>query len=360
VSFVDLIEITVEAGKGGPGCISFHREKFIPKGGPDGGDGGKGGDVYIVADESLNNLNQFLSCKYFKAEDGKPGRGQKQHGKDGKNLMIKVPVGTVVIDSETNEILGELDFPGKKILIAKGGKGGLGNVHFASSTNQTPEYAQPGLPGELKKIQLNLKIIADIGFVGLPNAGKSTLLKALTANQPKIADYPFTTLNPNLGVLIYRIDDLIERRFLIADIPGIIEGASKGIGLGISFLKHIERVNLIVYVLDINSIKLSKEYQILQMELSHYSKELLKKNSIIVFNKIDLVNYDQEFIKMIYHDFINDVDKFQPNIKDIPVFFISAKDAIDDKKQLENFIKELLNYFPNSTYAEILVHKRVL
>lgn len=360
MSFVDEVDIIVEAGKGGPGCVSFHREKFVAKGGPDGGDGGKGGDVYFVADETLNNLNNFLSKKYFKAENGQPGRGQKQHGKDGKDLIIRVPVGTVIIDCETQEILAELEYPGKKVLIAKGGKGGLGNVHFASSVNQTPEYAQPGLLGELKKITLNLKLIADVGFVGFPNAGKSTLLKALTSNQPKIADYPFTTLNPNLGVLFYINEDQTERRILLADIPGIIEGASKGVGLGISFLKHIERVNVIIYILDINSIQLSKEYKTLQLELAEYSPELLKKKSIIVFNKIDLINYDKEFMQMIYEDFCRDVEMFQKNIREIPVFFISANDAIQDKSQLKPLVDQLISFFPLSTYAEILVQKRVI
>ncbi len=360
MSFVDEIEITIEAGKGGPGCVSFHREKFVPKGGPDGGDGGKGGDIYFVADETLSNLNNFLSQKYFKAENGQPGRGQKQHGKDGKDLIIRVPVGTVILDSDSREILGELDTPGKKILIAKGGKGGLGNVHFASSVNQTPEYAQPGLPGESKKIILNLKLIADVGFVGFPNAGKSTLLKALTSNNPKIADYPFTTLNPNLGVLFYTTEDLLERRILLADIPGIIEGASKGVGLGISFLKHIERVNVIIYILDINSLQLAKEYKTLQLELIEYSPELLKKKSIIVFNKIDLLNYEEEFIQMIYEDFCREVEFFQKNIREIPVFFISANDAIQNKEQLKPLMEQLIKFFPLPTYAEILIHKRVV
>ncbi len=359
MSFIDEIDITVEAGKGGPGCVSFHREKFVPKGGPDGGDGGDGGNVYLIGDESITNLNAFLSKKYFKAENGQPGRSSKQHGKKGSDLFIKVPVGTVVVDLDTNEVIGEIDHPQKQLLVARGGKGGLGNVHFATSVNQTPLYAQPGLPGEVKHLLLNLKLIADVGFVGFPNSGKSTLLKALTANQPKIADYPFTTLNPNLGILIHK-EGFHERRLLLADIPGIIEGASRGIGLGISFLKHIERVKVILYILDIQSIKLSYEYKILRLELSQYSKELLNRKSMIIFNKIDLVDYDQEFIKMIYEDFCSNVQEFQADIRNIPAFFISAKDSIENKKQLDHLIKALFGLFPEESYAEVLLKKRVI
>ncbi len=351
MSFIDEIEITVEAGKGGKGCVSFHREKFIAKGGPDGGDGGKGGDIYFIADHNLSSLTGFLSRNYFKAQDGQPGKNNKQHGSDGQDLHIKVPVGTLIIDSETKIIIGELNFDGQTIQVAKGGKGGLGNTHFASSTNQTPMYAQQGLPGEIKKIKLSLKLIADAGLVGFPNAGKSTILASLTKSNPRIADYPFTTLNPNLGVLFYQIDVFTERRLLLADIPGIIEGASKGIGLGISFLKHIERVKLILYVLDISSIRLAKEYLILRDELSQYSKTLLEKESMIIFNKIDLVDYDEEYILMIYEEFKNEIKRFQPTIEEIPVFFISAK----EKKRLEDLKKKIFDYFPVSTFAEIFL-----
>ncbi len=359
MSFIDEIDITVEGGKGGSGCVSFYREKYLPKGGPDGGDGGKGGDIYIVADESLSNLNSFLSKKYFKAENGSPGKNQKKHGKDGKDLFIRVPVGTVVIDKENNQVIDELDYPGKVLLVARGGKGGLGNVHFATPSNQAPQYAQPGLPGEIKKITLNLKVIADVGFVGFPNAGKSTLLKALTSHQPKIADYPFTTLNPNLGILIYE-KNFQERRLLIADIPGIIEGASRGVGLGISFLKHIERVKVIIYVLDINSIRLAQEFKILQEELSQYSEKLLEKKSIIVFNKIDLVEYNKEFINMIYKDFCKEVLHFKKDIEGIPVFFISAKDAVEKKEELNALKKKIFDFFPDISYAELLLKRKVL
>lgn len=352
MSFIDEIEITVVGGKGGSGCVSFHREKFMPKGGPDGGDGGKGGDVYIYANPSLNHLSKFLSNQYFKAQDGKPGKSNKQKGKDGKDVILSVPVGTVVIDKEENLEIGELDFPGKKILVAKGGKGGLGNYHFATSTNQTPMYAQSGQLGEKKKLLLNLKIIADIGFVGLPNAGKSSLLKSLTNSHPKIAEYPFTTLNPNLGILV-REDNLSERRLLIADIPGIVEGASKGLGLGISFLKHIERVQVIVYVLDINSIRIEDDYKILQAELMQYSKELLKKKSIIVFNKIDLVNYDTEILSLIYKNFVENCSGFQSNIQKIPVVFLSAK----EKKGIENLMQQLFMMVATPSHAEKLMKK---
>ncbi|MFN3604810.1 MAG: GTPase ObgE [Leptonema sp. (in: bacteria)] len=354
MSFVDEIEITIEAGKGGSGCVSFHREKFIPKGGPDGGDGGKGGDVYFLADPSLNSLNQFLANSYFKAEDGKPGRSNKQKGKDGKDLIISIPVGTHIIDIESNSLIDELDYPEKKVLIAKGGKGGLGNYHFASASHQTPLYAQPGQLGEKKKILLNLKIIADIGFIGLPNAGKSTLLMSLTNSHPKIADYPFTTLSPNLGILIHS-DFITVRRLLLADIPGIIEGASRGSGLGISFLKHIEKVQTIVYILDINSLEPSEDYKVLQMELNQYSSELTKRKSIIVFNKIDLIKFDKELQKFVYSNFIEKVKDFQSNILEIPILFISAK----EKFGLDILVNMLLKLISFPSCAEKLNLKKV-
>lgn len=244
--FTDIISIHIKAGNGGPGSVAFRKEKYIPYGGPDGGDGGKGGDVYIEADRRYYNLSHFFSDRIYKAENGGHGSGQNMHGKDGEDLVIKVPPGTVVMNIETNEIMADLIDEGMPFKVASGGSGGRGNAFFKTATHQTPRFAQPGMPGEEFSVNLNLKLIADIGLVGLPNAGKSTLLGAITNANPKIGDYPFTTLTPNLGVVEYN-DSIVYK---IADIPGIIEGAHMGHGLGLSFLQHIERVKCILYILD--------------------------------------------------------------------------------------------------------------
>lgn len=281
--FVDRAKIKVIAGKGGDGAVSFRREKYIPKGGPDGGDGGDGGSVWIIADPSKNTLLDFRYKPVFKAKNGEPGKGKKMHGKKGEDLHIKVPVGTVIYDAFTNEPIADLDEPGKKILIAKGGKGGRGNARFATPVNRAPRFAERGEPGEEKELILELKLIADVGLVGLPNAGKSTLLARISAAKPKIAPYPFTTLIPNLGVV--RVDELTS--FVVADIPGLIEGAHRGIGLGDEFLRHIERTKLLVYLLDLSE-DFKRHFKILREELGKYSEKLLEKPFIVAGNKIDL------------------------------------------------------------------------
>ncbi len=283
--FTDTIKIHIRAGDGGQGCVSFYREKYIPKGGPDGGDGGKGGDVYIEASPGHYNLSHLFKDRIYGAGNGKPGMGKNRNGRDGRDLTIRVPPGTEIIDEQSGEILSDLIMEGDRFLAARGGTGGRGNAFFKSSTNQTPRYAQPGIEGEDKFIILNLKLIADVGLVGLPNAGKSTLLSRLTNAKPKIADYPFTTLIPNLGV-VQREDGTYYK---IADIPGIIEGAHRGLGLGLSFLMHIERVKVILFIIDITGDDFDYTLELLRSELSEYSVQLLKKPYYIVLTKIDLV-----------------------------------------------------------------------
>jgi len=283
--FVDQAKIYVKAGNGGAGCVSFRREKYVPKGGPDGGDGGDGGDVILVADPQVHTLYDFYHQVHFKAENGKPGMGKKMKGRDGEDLILKVPVGTVVKDAETGEVLGDLTEPNQKLVVARGGKGGRGNARFATPTRQAPRIAEPGKPGEERWLILELKLIADVGLVGFPNAGKSTLLSRISAAKPKIADYPFTTLEPNLGVV-----KLVEGyTFVVADIPGLIEGAHKGIGLGHDFLKHIERTRVLLYILDLSKKEeVVKDYQVLKKELELFNPNLLKKPYLIALNKVDL------------------------------------------------------------------------
>lgn len=287
--------------------MSFHREKFIAWGGPDGGDGGKGGDVYIQADIRLHNLSHLFKDRLYKAENGHQGMGNNRHGKDGADYTVRVPAGTQVIDHDTGDVLADLLDEGARFLVAPGGIGGKGNAFFKSSTHQTPRFAQPGMPGEEKRVTLNLKLIADIGLVGLPNAGKSTLLSALTNAKPKIADYPFTTLVPNLGVV--QNDD--GSLYKIADIPGIIEGAHRGHGLGLSFLQHIERVKAILFILDVTGEDLKYNLDLLRSELNTYNSELTEKPYYILLNKIDLVDNDH-------------VEEQKKNLKDRHLLAISA------------------------------------
>ncbi|MFN4132417.1 MAG: GTPase ObgE [Caldimicrobium sp.] len=284
--FVDQAKIFVKAGNGGAGCVSFRREKYVPRGGPDGGDGGDGGDVILVADPQIHTLYDFYHQVHFYAENGRPGQGKKMKGRDGEDLILKVPVGTVVKDAETGEILGDLVKPGQILVVAKGGKGGRGNAHFATPVRQAPRFAEPGTPGEERWLILELKLIADVGLVGFPNAGKSTLLSRLSAAKPKIADYPFTTLEPNLGVVKLKDGDT----FIIADIPGLIEGAHKGIGLGHDFLRHIERTRILLFLLDLSrGEEIIKDFQVLREELKLYNPILLEKTYLIALNKIDLI-----------------------------------------------------------------------
>lgn len=283
--FVDYAEIEVWGGKGGSGCVSFRREKYLPKGGPNGGDGGKGGDLILKVDADLSTLLDFHYKRIYKAGNGKHGEGKDRTGEGGKDLVVKVPPGTVVKDKESGEVLGDLVSSENLFIAAKGGRGGKGNAHFKSSTNQAPRFAQPGEKGEMRKIVLELKLLADVGIVGPPNTGKSTLLARVSDARPKIGPYPFTTLKPNLGVVRLKSG----RSFILADIPGLIEGAHKGKGLGLDFLRHIQRTKLLLFLLDVTISDIPLEYNKLRQELKLYDLSLLGKPSILALNKIDLL-----------------------------------------------------------------------
>ncbi len=291
--FIDFADIEVKAGNGGPGCISFRREKNIPKGGPNGGDGGRGGDVIFIADENLTTLHDFRYKRIYKAKNGAPGEGSLKTGKSGEDTYIRVPVGTILKDAETGEAVADLDESFKRVTVARGGKGGRGNNHFKTSTNKAPRRAEPGRSGEERKLSLELKLLADVGLVGLPNAGKSTMLARLSKARPKIADYPFTTLVPNLGIVPIRE----FKSFVMADIPGIIEGASDGKGLGIQFLRHIQRTRLILYLIDVFVSDVEQTLEVLKNELAEFDKTLAQRPSLVVLNKIDLL--DDDAIKVI-------------------------------------------------------------
>ncbi len=307
-NFTDYIKIHVKSGHGGKGSAHLRREKYIPKGGPDGGDGGCGGHIIIKGNKNFWTLYHLKFKQHFKAEKGGDGGRQRTTGKDGADVYIEVPLGTVIKDTNTGEMLGEITKDGQELIVAKGGKGGKGNWHFKSATNQTPRYAQPGLPGEERDLTLELKLLADIGLVGFPNAGKSTLLSKLTAAKPKIADYPFTTLKPNLGIVSYRDG----RSFVIADIPGIIEGAAEGKGLGHYFLRHIERNSNLLFLIPADADDITQEYQILLNELKKYNPELLDKKRILAVSKADMLDDELEA----------EIKKDLP--KDIPHIFISS------------------------------------
>jgi len=285
--FVDQAIISVEAGAGGDGCVSFYRGRGIPKGGPDGGDGGDGGDIHFEADSGLNTLMDFRGRRDWHAEPGEPGRGKQQHGARGRDRVIHVPPGTLVYDDRTGELLHDVGSD-QRVLVARGGRGGLGNEHFKSATNQTPRRATPGAPGERLELRLELKLIADVGFLGLPNAGKSTLLRALTRADPRIADYPFTTLSPQLGIA--ELDP--SRRLVLADIPGLIEGASSGVGLGHDFLRHVERTSVLLHLLDAcppDGSSPVENYRVIREELARYSEALAATTEVIALNKLDLL-----------------------------------------------------------------------
>ena len=291
MGFLDEAVIHVVSGDGGKGCISFRRARFIPKGGPDGGDGGKGGDIIIRASNKLHTLADFSHRRHFKAQNGGSGKSGNQTGKNSENIIIEVPLGTIISDYKTGEMLGDLIQNEQELTILTGGIGGKGNKHFATSTNRAPRFAQSGIPGESKDLKLTLKQLADVGLIGLPNAGKSTLLSCLTMAHPKIDEYPFTTIVPNLGIL--NLDD--RERLTIADIPGLIEGASEGKGLGHRFLRHIERTKILLHVIDISQAPADdplRDYYILEDELKKYDPSLLRKQRIIIANKIDLERPD--------------------------------------------------------------------
>ena len=292
MKFVDEATIRVHAGNGGNGCASFRREKFIPFGGPDGGDGGAGGSVWLVADEGLNTLVDFRHQRAFRAKRGENGMGRQMSGKGGEDLLIRVPVGTVVINVDTEEEIGDLTENQARLLVAQGGHGGQGNIHFKSSVNRAPRKATSGTAGEERELRLELKVLADVGLLGFPNAGKSTLIRAVSAATPKVADYPFTTLQPHLGVV--RIET--DKSFVIADIPGLIEGAAEGAGLGIQFLKHVARTSLLLHVVDMAPFGESdpaEQIRAIEQELKRFDPELLKRPRWLVFNKADLVPEDE-------------------------------------------------------------------
>ena len=339
MQFVDEATIEVHAGKGGDGCLSFRREKYVEFGGPDGGDGGAGGSVYFQADSNLNTLVDYRYERIFKARNGEPGKGRQMTGKSADDVTLLVPVGTTVIDVDTDEVLADLTDPQKPVMIASAGRGGLGNIHFKSSTNQAPRKTTKGKPGESRRLRLELKVLADVGLLGIPNAGKSTLIRSISAAKPKVADYPFTTLVPNLGVV--KADR--HRSFVVADIPGLIEGAAEGAGLGIRFLKHLARTRLLLHVVDIAPMDggdPADHIDAIADELDQFSPALAEQERWLVFNKIDLLADDEAQAKI---DAIVEELGWQG-----PVYGISAAagvgceelvyalmNAIEDRRRLE-------------------------
>ncbi|PTR25481.1 GTP-binding protein [Luteibacter sp. OK325] len=310
MKFVDEAQIRVTAGTGGNGCVSFRREKFIPFGGPDGGDGGNGGSVWLVADEGLNTLVDFRHMRAFKAERGQGGMGSQMYGKGGEDSDVRVPVGTIVINVDTDEVIGDLTAHGQRLKVAQGGRGGLGNIHFKSSVNRAPRKFTPGTPGEVRDIKLEMRLLADVGLLGFPNAGKSTFIRAVSAATPRVADYPFTTLHPNLGVVRIGYD----QSFVIADIPGIIEGAAEGAGLGIQFLRHVSRTSLLLHVVDIQPIDGSdpvEQVRTIEKELAEFDAELVTRPRWLVINKSDVFS-DKAELKRAADDIVARLDWKEP------------------------------------------------
>ena len=297
--FIDQVRITARSGNGGDGCVSLHRAKYVPKGGPDGGDGGRGGDIIVTVDPGRMNLLDFKWSRSFEAENGKPGSSRLRRGRGGRDKEILVPPGTQVRDAATGELLLDMVREGQSQVLLNGGHGGKGNAHFKTATQQTPRHATPGGPGQVREIDLELKILADVGLVGFPNAGKSTLLGALSAARPKVADYPFTTLVPNVGIVPYAE----YRSFALADIPGLIEGAHEGRGLGHQFLRHVERCRLLVYLVDVSAEDPTHQLEILREELARYSPELATRPALVVLNKCDVITPSRRGLKL-EHDFL--------------------------------------------------------
>ena len=330
--FIDRAQIWIKAGDGGHGCVSFRRERFIPKGGPDGGDGGRGGNVYFEAAENLDTLLDFAGKHHWQAKNGQPGSGNNKHGANGDDLIIKVPPGTLIYDTDLDLLLKDMNEIGLKVRVCLGGRGGKGNKAFATSINQTPRNATPGKKGQERNIRLELKLIADVGLVGMPNAGKSTLISRCSAARPKIADYPFTTIEPVLGII--ELSDF--RRFVMADIPGLIEGAHAGAGLGHEFLKHIERTTILVHILDIMPTDGSdpvENYNAIRNELENYSKTLAQKQEVIVANKIDL-DPDGKIVKEL-------AEKLQQPVH--PISAVTGSGTKELSELLWRNIKELKN-----------------
>ena len=329
MKFIDEAIITAQSGDGGKGCVSFRREKFIPRGGPDGGDGGKGGDIILSTTSRKRTLYHFTYQKHFKAENGAHGQGNQKTGKNGRNLTIELPPGTLVIDADTGHLIKDLVDTDETFVILKGGRGGQGNTKFKTSTHQTPRFAQPGEPGETRTLKLELKLLADVGIIGLPNAGKSTLIAAISSARPKIANYPFTTLTPSLGVVKTNWGE----PFVVADIPGLIKGAHQGTGLGIKFLRHIERTRILIHLIDALSIDPDdplQQYQTINQELVMYDEKLVKKPQIVVLNKLDLPGVRKA------------AEIFQSAVKDKKVLRISALTG-QGLEQLKSKIVRLLD-----------------
>ncbi|MFH2060389.1 MAG: GTPase ObgE [Pseudomonadota bacterium] len=330
MKFVDEAIITVKSGDGGAGCTSFRRERYIEFGGPDGGDGGDGGDIILKADSGKRTLYDHRRQRLYKAQNGQPGQGRQKHGKNGSSITILLPPGTIVTNTETQEIIVDLITPDQDYILARGGQGGRGNKRFASATNRAPRHHQPGIPGIELKLKLELKLLADVGLVGLPNAGKSTLISAISSARPKIADYPFTTLTPNLGM----VEPPFGEPFAVADIPGLIQGAHEGIGLGISFLKHIERTGILVHLIDVSQIDIDDplhSFKLINNELSQYSDTLAKKAQIVVLNKIDLPDTQTK------------IDAFKAALKDIQILSLSAITTKGVKELVKHLSAKLSN-----------------
>jgi GTP-binding protein len=328
VKFIDEAIIIVESGNGGSGCLSFRREKFIPQGGPDGGNGGKGGDVILLSTTRKRTLYQFQFKRQFKAQNGRPGEGKQKTGKNGEDLVIEVPPGTLVLDAVTGDIIKDFDKADDRFVVAMGGRGGKGNTHFKSSTHRTPRFAQPGEQGQTLNLKLELKLLADVGIIGLPNAGKSTLIRAISSAKPKIGNYPFTTLTPYLGV----VKTPWSEPFVAADIPGLIEGAHHGAGLGTRFLRHIERTRILIHLVDASQIDGAdplKDFKTVNQELFLYNENLAKKTQIIVLNKLDLPGADTSAMR------------FEASLPEEDVFRISALTGEGTRQLLSKVIQIL-------------------
>lgn len=349
--FLDKAKIKIESGRGGNGTVAWRREKYVDKGGPAGGDGGNGGDVYFVGDEDLSTLLDFKYKSIFKAENGDNGRIKNQIGKCGKDLYIKIPVGTVIKDAKTGKIIGDITHHEQTLLVAKGGRGGRGNARFATAQKRAPQFCEPGESGITRELDLELKLIADVGLIGMPNAGKSTLISAISAAKPKIADYPFTTLVPNLGVVKKRTGD----SFVVADIPGLIEGASEGIGLGHEFLKHVERCRFLLHLVDLTSEDPMDNYFKINEELKKYSESLYNEYQIVVLNKVDAVDeeiknhYHEEFKKLGKDVFVISAATHQ-NL-DALVNFVSIKVDEIEKPEIKIEVEEDLDAYNNDDSA---------
>ena len=349
--FLDKAKIKIESGRGGNGTVAWRREKYVDKGGPAGGDGGNGGDVYFVGDEDLSTLLDFKYKSIFKAENGDNGRIKNQIGKCGKDLYIKIPVGTVIKDAKTGKIIGDITHHEQTLLVAKGGRGGRGNARFATAQKRAPQFCEPGESGITRELDLELKLIADVGLIGMPNAGKSTLISAISAAKPKIADYPFTTLVPNLGVVKKRTGD----SFVVADIPGLIEGASEGVGLGHEFLKHVERCRFLLHLVDLTSENPLDNYFKINEELKKYSESLYEEYQIVVLNKVDAVDdeiknhYYEEFKKLGKDVFVISAATHQ-NL-DALVNFVSIKVDEIEKPEIKIEVEEDLDAYNNDDSA---------